>query len=381
MKLNRVLIIDDDIRICNLFRRVTDELGLLSYVINEPSSPVIKELEFNPDIVLLDLQIPKLDGIKLLRDIAQYHADAAVVIISGMERDILEAATKVGASLGLTIAGSLTKPVNLNSLRQLLNKSYRRAESKPINSREITRSELVNSVPNDEIVVFYQPQIDLKENRIIGVEALVRWQHPVHGLVMPDEFIPLAEKEEALIEPITFRVLDTILKSDAMFRNKGFSLNYSLNLSAMMLDDLNLPDRIVDKAAAAKFDAARLMIEVTESALIPDTSNTLAILTRLRLNGFRLSIDDYGTGFSSLDQLYRIPFTEVKVDKSFVMEAMASDDASAIVENTIDLGHRLGMQVVAEGIEDQKTADWLKARKCDIGQGYFYGKPSEHSRF
>lgn len=142
-----------------------------------------------------------------------------------------------------------------------------------------------------------------------------------------------------------------------------------------MLHDLSLPDKVTKMLAEHDFDPDRLIVEITESGAMEDPSLTMDILTRLRLKNIRLSIDDFGTGFSSLVQLYRMPFNEIKVDKSFVMKAMAEKEAAAIVRITIDLGHGLGLKVVAEGVEDQETYDWLKKLGCDIGQGYFISRP------
>lgn len=170
-------------------------------------------------------------------------------------------------------------------------------------------------------------------------------------------------------------ILKTILQEDMVSRDKLSELNVSINLSTKMLSDLSLPDKVTKMLAEHYFDPTRLVMEITESDAMDDPSLTMDILTRLRLKNIKLSIDDYGTGYSSLLQLYRMPFTELKVDKSFVMQAMKSEEASTIVRTTIELGHGLGLKVVAEGVEDQETYDWLKGLGCDIGQGYFISRP------
>ncbi|MCK5122033.1 MAG: EAL domain-containing protein, partial [Methylococcales bacterium] len=217
--------------------------------------------------------------------------------------------------------------------------------------------------------------------KLIGAEALVRWQHPEHGLVFPDSFIPMAEKNTALIASLTYEVMKTVFQDDMLRKKQGLELNLSINLSANLLSDLSLPDKVEELVKTYGFNLDQLLLEVTESGAMEDPSLTMDILSRLRLKNIRLSIDDFGTGFSSLVQLYRMPFNEIKVDKSFVMKAMTNKEAAEIVRITIDLGHSLGLEVVAEGIENQETYNWLEELGCDIGQGYFISKPVNGAQF
>jgi EAL domain-containing protein (putative c-di-GMP-specific phosphodiesterase class I) len=166
-----------------------------------------------------------------------------------------------------------------------------------------------------------------------------------------------------------------------MRREHGIEINLSINLSAKLLSDLTLPDKVEELLNSYHFDPNRLLLEVTESGAMEDPSLTMDILSRLRLKNTRLSIDDFGTGYSSLVQLYRMPFNEIKVDKSFVMKAMTDKEAAAIARITIDLGHSLGLEIVAEGVEDQETYDWLKELGCEIGQGYFISRPVDIDQF
>ena len=348
MSKNRVLIIDDDQRICRLIKRVADKLGVESFATENPELFDSAYLEYEPNVILMDLQMPKLDGVELMRKLAEHKSKSAIILTSGMDKSVLETTEELGKSLGLNMAGFLIKPIDIDVVK---------------------------------LVVYYQPQIQLESGKVIGAEALVRWQHPEHGLLFPDSFIPLAENNKDLIGPLTYTVLETALQDDMMCRQHGIEINLSINISAKLLSDLTLPDKVEELLNTYHFDPNRLLLEVTESGAMEDPSLTMDILSRLRLKNIRLSIDDFGTGFSSLVQLYRMPFNEIKVDKSFVMKAMTDKEAAAIARITIDLGHSLGLEVVAEGVEDQETYDWLKELGCEIGQGYFISRPLDVDQF
>lgn len=378
---NRVLIIDDDPRICRIIKRVANELGIESFATDDSALFESAYLEYAPNIILMDLQMPKLDGVELLRKLADQDSRAAIILVSGMDKSVLETTEDLGKSLGLNMAGVIVKPIDIDNLKKILEKQFDPIKKRDSKTLEVTTDELINAIERNELVVYYQPQIHLQTGKVIGVEALVRWQHPEHGLLFPDTFIPLAEKSKEAISSLTYTVLETALQDDVARRENGIELNLSINLSAKLLSDLNLPDRVEESLNTLGFDPNRLLLEVTESGAMEDPTLTMDILTRLRLKNIRLSLDDFGTGFSSLVQLYRMPFNEIKVDKSFVMKAMTDEEAAAIVRITIDLGHSLGLDVVAEGIEDQETYDWLKELGCDIGQGYFISRPIDVMQF
>jgi len=378
---NRVLIVDDDPRICRIIKRVANKLGVESFTIDDSALFESAYLEYEPNIILMDLQMPKLDGIELLRKLAGQNSSSAIVLVSGMDKSVLETTEDLGKSLGLNMAGVLVKPIDIDKLNEILETQFDPIKQLGARAVEVTTDELINAIERNELVVYYQPQIHLPSGKVIGAEALVRWQHPEHGLLFPDSFIPLAEKSNEVISSLTYAVLETALQDDMVCKENGFELNLSINLSAKLLSDLNFPDRVEELLNTYGFNPNRLLLEVTESGAMEDPTLTMDILTRLRLKNIRLSLDDFGTGFSSLVQLYRMPFTEIKVDKSFVMKAMTDEEAAAIVRITIDLGHSLGLDVVAEGIEDQETYEWLKELGCDIGQGYFINRPIDIIQF
>ena len=235
-------------------------------------------------------------------------------------------------------------------------------------------SELSNAIQNKEVILYYQPKADMRTGKIIGVEALARWQHAYRGLVQPDEFIPLAEQTQ-LIRPLTMNLLDEALRQVSEWNERGIHLKVAVNLSSRSLLDLQLPDQVARLLQKWGVEATSLELEITESTIMADARRALAVLSTLNSMGVGLAIDDFGTGFSSLSYLKRLPVKEMKMDKSFVMKMAVDENDAAIVRSTIELGHNLGLRVVAEGVETEGIWQQLTALGCDLAQGYFLTKP------
>lgn len=246
--------------------------------------------------------------------------------------------------------------------------------------RLVLARELRGAIEKDELLLHYQPKIDMRAARVCGVEALVRWMHPERGMMPPDEFIPLAE-HTGLIKPLTEWVLAAALRQSSVWRETGLKLPIAVNLSARNLRDAGLLDKMKQLLGAWHADAGWLEFEITESTIMDDPDGALAILTSLNDLGIALFVDDFGTGYSSLSYLQKLPVDAVKIDKSFVQNMLASADSAAIVRATITLAHDLGMKVVAEGIESQEMWDGLARLRCDVAQGYFIGKPMPAEQF
>jgi diguanylate cyclase (GGDEF)-like protein/PAS domain S-box-containing protein len=225
-----------------------------------------------------------------------------------------------------------------------------------------------------ELVVHYQPKADVRSGRILGVEALVRWQHPEHGLLGPGEFVPLAETT-GLIRPLTAHVLDAALRQCRAWQDAGRELSVAVNLSTRCLLDLTLPDQITALLEVTGVAPQRLVLEITESAIMTDPTRALEILNRLHVLGVQLAIDDFGTGYSSMAYLKSLPVDELKVDRSFVTHLRDNQSDAVIVRSTVDLGHNLGLRVVAEGVEDRATWQELATLGCDSVQGYYLARP------
>ncbi|MCG3117882.1 MAG: EAL domain-containing protein [Candidatus Manganitrophus sp. SA1] len=234
--------------------------------------------------------------------------------------------------------------------------------------------ELRRAIEDNQLFPHYQPKINIKTGRIIGVETLIRWQHPHFGLIPPDQFIMMAE-QTGLIKPLTYWVLNAALCQCEQWRRQGLTIPVAVNLSARNLQDSQLPERVSELLQKSGVEPDQLALEITESIIMADPQRAMEILTDLSEMGIRLSIDDFGTGYSSLGYLKKLPVDEVKIDKSFVREMASNQDDIVIVRSTIDLAHNLGLEVVAEGVENQETLSRLAALGCDAAQGYFISRP------
>ena len=234
--------------------------------------------------------------------------------------------------------------------------------------------ELRAAIGAGELVLHYQPKVDVASQRVIGVEALVRWQHPVHGLLGPAEFVPLAERTGA-IGDLTRWVLDNALAQARAWRDAGQDLTMAVNLAAPNIADATLPDAVAALLERHGVPGDRLECEISEHTVMADPRRAMAILERLRGLGVKLSLDDFGTGHSSLSYLKRLPLDEVKIDRSFVMGMTEDDNDAAIVRTTIDLARNLGLDVVAEGVESDTILRNLSDLSCDIAQGFYLSRP------
>jgi len=236
------------------------------------------------------------------------------------------------------------------------------------------------ALQQQQLQMHYQPQIDLQSGRVVGVEALVRWSDPTEGMISPVVFIPVAE-ESGLIRPLTIWVLAESMRECELWRRAGLALDVSINLSAMNLLDPELPDALQAALTETGLHPRYVNLEITESCFMASPQRAMAMIQSLHESGFRLSIDDFGTGYSSLAYLKSMPIDELKIDQSFVRRLLESPGDQAIVSSTIALAHNFNLRVVAEGIEDDATADWLRAHRCDIGQGYTFARPMPPAEF
>ena len=235
--------------------------------------------------------------------------------------------------------------------------------------------ELRRAIENEELVVHFQPKADLESGRIVGAEALVRWQHPERGFIPPNEFVPIAERT-GLIKPLSRYVLASAIKQCAAWHEAGLEMHIAVNLTIPDLLDLELPDRIAELLAETGVRPEQLELEITETTILADPFRVRGVLNRLNALGLRLAIDDFGTGYSSLAYLKNLPVHTIKIDRSFVMGMCEDTSDATIVRSTIDLGRNLGLGIVAEGIESQEVWDALRLAGCTLAQGYFISKPA-----
>ncbi len=373
-----VMVADDKAFVRNMTGRVLQKLGIqkIIYAVNgREALDYLRRGAESVDVIFCDLVMPDMDGVEVVRHAADLTHHPAFVFISGETPALLETTVDMGRARGLRVLGSIEKPVSIAAVRGVLLKYTHvipaTAMPKPL---ALSVADLIRALDRDEIVLHYQPKVNLRQATLEGFETLARWQHPEHGLLPPATFIGMAE-ENNIIEPLTDRVLTAALKQCAAWNNAGFVTKLSINLSAHLLVDLRMPDRIAREAALYDVSPKQIVLEITESGLFRDTADTLDILARLHMKGFTLSIDDFGTGYSSMEQLRRVPFAELKIDRAFVNGAQQNAKSRAILQSSANLGKRLGLSVVAEGAETQEDWDLLRELDLDIVQGYYVSRP------
>jgi EAL domain-containing protein (putative c-di-GMP-specific phosphodiesterase class I) len=379
----RILVIDDEADVGEFVCTAAQEMGFECTATTDAAA--FQEM-LSPDVtlILLDLVMPNMDGVELLRQLGEQKCKAGIILMSGSGKRILESAEQLARALGLPLVGHLQKPFRLVELEKIL---AAHAESEtPSPARQdlrivIPKDELRRAIAREEIVLHYQPQIDIATGRVIGVEALARWQHPERGLLFPDSFIGRMEKL-GLIDELGWIVMNLGMSEVGQFADDdGKPLMLSINESVYSLHDLKFPDNLETLANKHGISPTNITIEITESGLIKELSNTLDILTRLRMKKVKLSIDDFGTGYAMMQQLKVIPATELKIDRSFILDMHLNERDRIIVQKTIEMGHELGMHVIAEGVETLDQLNFLRLHGCDSAQGYFFSRPLPPGEF
>ena len=374
----RVLLIDDEPFVLKLLARQLANFGLNDVISSERARDALALLEsgingFN--LIFCDLQMPEMDGVEFVRQLVRINYAGSLVLVSGEDGRILQTAEKLARAHQLNVLGALHKPVAPEQLKQMLALHSSRISIAPHAARKTYESdELWGAISGGKLVNYYQPKVEIASGAVTGVETLVRWKHHEDGLVLPDQFISTAE-EHGLIDELTLTVLSSALRQARIWQDAGLNLRVAVNVSMDNLTSLQFPDFVARSAENAGVSLTNLVLEVTESRLMKNPLEALDILTRLRLKHISLSIDDFGTGHSSLSQLRDIPFDELKVDQGFVHGAWHNPSLRAILEASIGMARQLGMKTVAEGVEDRNDWDFLRTAGCDLAQGYFIARP------
>jgi len=331
------------------------------------------------DIVISDLRMPSMDGMEFIRHLANSGDPVSIILVSALDRSLVESVETMTVAYGINLLGSLEKPATLQKLQTLIDRHRppASAQDKPgTAAHTYTLEEVAEGLKNDEFEPYFQPKVEMATGRVKGREALARWRHPQHGIVAPYAFIKLLE-EHGSIDELTW----VMLKKGAAFCHRlhaaGLGTTVSVNLSLRSLNDPRLADFVTEIVRSQNLDSHNMVLEVTETSAMTDLPVALENLARLRMRGFGLSIDDYGTGYSSIQQLARIAFTELKIDQSFVMNATLQNSSNIILASSLDMAKRLKIAVVAEGVETKEDWDLLSGLKCDFAQGYFIAKPME----
>jgi len=340
---------------------------------------VVRNLFQPPAIVLLDLEMPGMDGIELVQRLAAESSRLRLIVASGADNSLLRSVETLIQELGLPLLGMIQKPISEAALADALTHfgvlaGDGNTAKQQATAQSVSLPELVDALDQGLIVPYYQPKVSLTTGEMHGMEALARWRKPDGSLIPPISFIELAENN-GLIGRITLAMLDGVLNDLHRWHQHNFFPIAALNLSARSLSEQDIASEIMRRVDASGISPRSLVLELTESAVVSDITSAIGALGRLRLKGFGLSIDDYGTGFSSMQQLARLPFTELKIDRSFVNNAHEKWNLRVILESAITIGHKLGLNTVAEGIETEEELALLSSMGCKYAQGYLLARP------
>jgi EAL domain-containing protein (putative c-di-GMP-specific phosphodiesterase class I)/ActR/RegA family two-component response regulator len=382
-----LLVLDDERGISALFCIVARDRGWTA-------ESAVTEKEFQelysahrPDVVVMDLQLGKTDGIEQLRFLGGDHFTGALILISGFDARVLDAARNLGLAQGLNIAAALAKPIRIPQLRELLEKIEKgiavEMPDLPVNDLpggpavrdEIQAATVSQALQSGQMELYLQPIVSAKNRRVLHLEAMMRWNHPVLGMLLPEKFIPVAEADPATIDALTMWTIRAAAEQCSHLTLEGHILTIAVNISGANLQALDFPDRVeaLIKECAAPPDA--LSFEVTENVAMNNPQATTDILARLRLKGFTLALDDFGAGHSSLKVLRQMPFSTIKIDQSFIHDLITSEESLAIVKSVVELARALNVDVIAEGVETKEAAHLLKNLGVTGLQGYYFGPP------
>ncbi len=383
-KISTILLIDDDpVQLAILAsyfygRGITDTLEATNGI---SALKIIAEHADKIDLILCDLKMPEMDGIEFMRHLKDSDYDGPIAILSSADRFLIESAEKLAVIHGLNVIGTVRKPMSKEKLDALVTKVYNTNRRAPAANRPVVNAEfLLNAINEGHIRPYYQPKTEVSTQRVVAVEALARWVHPQLGIISPDIFIPLAEKE-GLIGPLTICILDAAIRDSQVWKAAGINIKIAINVTSEILEDVNFPDIFLSKVQQAGIDKSRFIFEVTEAGVLDANAQSMEVLARLRIKDVDISIDDFGTGFSNMEQLKKFPYSELKIDRAFIANGLTDTFANASVHASITLGRELNMRLIAEGVETREMWDYVADQGIDQIQGFFIAKPMQAEEF
>lgn len=375
----KILVLDDDSFTLKLVARMLENSGYTAVSTCDNGRAALALVDrpgAHPNLILLDLNMPEMDGLEFVRHLVEHRYTGSIILFSGEDEQMLLAAEKLVRAHKIPVLGHMRKPLWPEGLAAMIetwtpSHQVRAPGANLIRSAEDLRA----AIANGELVNYYQPRVSPATGRVVGVETLVRWNHPRDGMVLPPRFIGVAESRD-LSKELTRMVLTGALAQLKVWQQAGLSLQLSVNVSIDSLASLDFADFVAGLVAEAGVPPQEVVLEVSESWIpMNDLRAPLETLIRLRLKRFRLSIDEFGAGYTSLAQLRDIPFDELKIDRSFVHHASTDKKVRAKYDACLSMAKQLGMEVVAVGVE--KIGDWdmLRSTGCDLAQGYFIARP------
>lgn len=377
IEVKRLLVLDDENDVAEMICMMAATSAFETEHTDDVENFLNKALSWKPTHVIVDLHLADRDGIEVLHRLAAFDCKSAVIIISGLGGRILDSSSRAASENGLSLIGTLLKPFSKGMLMDLLaleapelpDQNY--SPTSP--QLNVTQEQLIDALHARVFTVHFQPKISCLTGKLVGFECLARWQHQKGGMIPPDVFITLAEQSD-LIHELTRQIYHYALTNLPYHANKS-GLTFALNLSPINLKDENFPNWLKKECQENDVSPSQIILEMTETGTMDQPLVLLERLTQFRIHGFKLSIDDFGVGYSSLVQLARLPFSELKVDQMFVKTLATSEESRKIVTAVVGMGNSLGLNVVAEGVEDSWALEFLHNMGCDEAQGYYIARP------
>lgn len=382
----RFLIVDDDADQRFLLAKTLNRMGMVNVVeatSGRAALDVLSGDDEKVDIVISDLQMPDVDGMELIRRIGERSIPVSVILASALDGVLLASAATMTQAYGVRIVGTIEKPLTRDKLFTVL-RNYLPQQSVVESSLDkafpLESEQVLSGINGGQFEPFFQPIVELATGRVVGAEALARWRHPAYGLLGPETFLPPLTSGGRLDE-LSWVMLALAALEASRWRANGLHLSVSVNVSATSLADPSYADAVTQIVSSQGLEPAEMVLELTETEAVRNVAAALENLTRLRMNGFGLAIDDYGVGYSSMQELSRMPFTEVKIDRSFVMAATSSEKHRMMIAHTVEVARLLGLKSIAEGVETRAERDLLVTLGCDMIQGFAIAEPMQGQDF
>jgi EAL domain-containing protein (putative c-di-GMP-specific phosphodiesterase class I)/FixJ family two-component response regulator len=379
--IHSVLIVDDSQTQSNAIAQLCVELGVENIAHAADGFQAIASLLDHgvaPDVLIMDLEMPGMDGVELMQQLRQKALNIPFIVASSHDGPLVRAVEAMARNLGLPVVAGLRKPLTRTALARAFERRAEVAgpsyEGAVRPSADVDIAALAQSIRAGEVVPHYQPKIDIESGLVRGLEVLARWTDRITGPVPADRFIAAAEQNDLIFE-LSLSVMDQAIAQLARWNARGLRLTLALNVSPRLLSEPCVVEEISGLLEKHGISASQIVLEITESSVVSPDGPALGALARFRLRGYSLSIDDYGTGLSSMQQLARIPFTELKVDRSFVHLAHREENLRVILKSALTMAHKLGLTTVAEGVETMEDWRLLQRYGCQMGQGYLFAKP------